>query len=717
MEGAELPGGVKITASKLRGVESYGMNCSARELGISADHSGIMILPEDAPVGVDFVDWYGIGDTVIDCEMTPNRPDCLSMTGVATEVSAILDEDTHIELPTIKHETAEKVADLVDVAIDDPEMCSRYTARVVKNVKIGPSPDWLARRVTAAGARTINNVVDVTNYVMFLTGQPLHAFDLGKLSVRDGKRHIVVRAAHEGEKLVTLDEQERTLTPDMAVITDDGKTPVCLAGVMGGLNSEIDEGTTDVLLEAACFDHGHISRTSRGLDLMSEASIRYERQVDPNACGDVSAIAAALFEECCGAEVCEGMVDVYPTPLANPVITLRPDRVRMLGGAPIEDDFMQKRLTRLGCTVERTGDDFTVTAPTNRPDLTREVDLIEEVVRLYGEGDIEPTLPAARNHAGGLTVEQQRLRKIGATLRACGLSETTTYCFAEAGDLERLGMSEEGRGIPVQIMNPLVADQSQMRRSIIPGLLRSVAYNLDHGTPNVQLYEMGRVFFGHEHKSAPDEPTYVSGVLCGQWDLDQWNIKYPELDFFDAKGAVEQLLAALRITKVRYKVADPDKYGWLQPGRAAEVLAQGELLGWVGNIHPASLKNFGIDKPVVAFELSVAALLRLAQRELPYEEVPTLPGVDVDLALVVDEKVTCEMVMQRLKSAGGKLLRDVRLFDVYRDPVRVGVGKKSMAFTLTYRADDHTLTSEEVEKAHAKLVTKVMKSTGGEVRS
>ena len=717
MEGAELPGGVKITASKLRGVESCGMNCSARELGISGDHSGIMVLPENAPVGVDFVDWYGIGDTVIDCEMTPNRPDCLSMTGVATEVSAILDEDTHIELPAIQHETAEKAADLVDVAIDNPEMCSRYTARVVKNVKIGPSPDWLARRVTAAGARTINNVVDVTNYVMFLTGQPLHAFDLGKLTERDGKRHIVVRAARDGERLVTLDEQERTLTPDMAVITDDGKTPVCLAGVMGGLNSEIDEGTTDVLLEAACFDHGHISRTSRGLDLMSEASIRYERQVDPNACGDVSAIAAALFEECCGAEVCEGMVDVYPTPLANPVITLRPDRVRMLAGAPIEDDFMAQRLTRLGCQVERTGDVFTVTAPTNRPDLTREVDLIEEVVRLYGEGDIEPTLPAARNHAGGLTVEQQRLRKIGATLRACGLSETTTYCFAEPGDLERLGMSEEGRGIPVQIMNPLVADQSEMRRSIIPGLLRSVAYNLDHGTPNVQLYEMGRVFYAHEHKSAPDEPTYVSGVLCGSWDLDQWNMKYPSLDFFDAKGVVEQLLAALRITKVRYKVADPEKYGWLQPGRAAEVLAQGELLGWVGNIHPASLKKFDIDKPVIAFELSVAALLRLAQRELPYEEVPTLPGVDVDLALVVDEKITCEMVMQRLRSAGGKLLRDVHLFDVYRDPVRVGVGKKSMAFTLTYRADDHTLTSEEVEKAHGKLVTKVMKSTGGEVRS
>lgn len=718
MIGAVLPGDFKIKKSKLRGVESCGMNCSARELGLGDDHDGIIILPKDAPVGMDYTDYLGMSDTVIDCEITPNRPDCLSMTGMAVEVAAMYDEDTHIELPSVKSEQGPDVHDLVDVTIDDPELCQRYTARVVRNVKIGPSPEWLARRVVAAGSRPINNVVDVTNYVMFLTGQPLHAFDLGKLTERDGRRHIVVRAAADGEKLETLDGVERTLTPDMAVITDDGKTPVALAGVMGGMNSEIDENTVDVLLESATFSSGHVSRTSRNLDLMSEASIRYERQVDGANCANVAEIAAALFEECCGAEVCPGTVDVYPLVVPAPVIDFRPARARMLCGAQIPDEFMVARLSRLGCSIERVDDEhLTVTAPTNRPDLTREVDLIEEVCRLWGEGDIEPTLPAARNHAGGLTVEQKRIRLIGQTLRACGLSETSTYCFADPNDLVSLGITEEGRGIPVKIINPLVADQSEMRRSMLPGLVRSVAYNLDHGVPNVALYEIGRVFFGHESKSQPDEPTYVCGVLAGKRADDAWNSKFPDYDFFDAKGAVEQLLSALRLTKVRFKVADAQRYPWLQPGRAAEVLSQGEVLGWVGNIHPASLQKVGVDVPVVAFELSVEALLRLAVRELPYVDVPTLPGVTHDLAIVVDESVTYEQLVQRIGSAGGKLLADVRLFDVYRDPVRVGKGKKSMAFSLTYRAADRTLTSEEVEKAHEKLVNKVLRATGGEVRS
>ena len=718
MIGAVLPGDFKIKKSKLRGVESCGMNCSARELGLGDDHDGIIILPKDAPVGMDYTDYLGMSDTVIDCEITPNRPDCLSMTGMAVEVAAMYDEDTHIELPSVKSEQGPDAHDLVDVTIDDPELCQRYTARVVRNVKIGPSPEWLARRVVAAGSRPINNVVDVTNYVMFLTGQPLHAFDLGKLTERDGRRHIVVRAAADGEKLETLDGVERTLTPDMAVITDDGKTPVALAGVMGGMNSEIDENTVDVLLESATFSSGHVSRTSRNLDLMSEASIRYERQVAGANCANVAEIAAALFEECCRAEVCPGIVEVYPLVVPAPVIDFRPARARMLCGAQIPDEFMVARLSRLGCSIERVDDEhLTVTAPTNRPDLTREVDLIEEVCRLWGEGDIEPTLPAARNHAGGLTVEQKRIRLIGQTLRACGLSETSTYCFADPNDLVSLGITEEGRGIPVKIINPLVADQSEMRRSMLPGLVRSVAYNLDHGVPNVALYEIGRVFFGHESKSQPDEPTYVCGVLAGKRADDAWNSKFPDYDFFDAKGAVEQLLSALRLTKIRFKVADAQRYPWLQPGRAAEVLSQGEVLGWVGNIHPANLQKVGVDVPVVAFELSVEALLRLAVRELPYVDVPTLPGVTHDLAIVVDESVTYEQLVQRIGSAGGKLLADVHLFDVYRDPVRVGKGKKSMAFSLTYRAADRTLTSEEVEKAHEKLVNKVLRATGGEVRS
>ena len=718
MIGAHLPGDVKIKKSKLRGVESYGMNCSERELGLGSDHSGIMILPEDAPVGVDFTDYYGISDTVVDCEITPNRPDCLSMEGMAVETSAIFDEDTHITEPQIKSEIATRAEDLVDVTIADSALCQRYVARVVKNVKIGPSPEWLARRVEAAGSRTINNVVDVTNYVMYLTGQPLHAFDLNKLGVRDGKRHIVIRAAEDGEKVTTLDHTDRDLTSDMIVITDDGKTPVALAGVMGGLNSEIDANTTDVLLESACFDKGHISRTSRNLDLMSEASIRFERQVDAAACSRIADIAAALFEECCGAEVCTGKVDNYPAPVEPAHIHLRTQRVCALSGADIEPDFMAQRLRRLGCAVTPAEDGFDVVAPTNRPDLTREVDLIEEILRLWGEDEVEATLPAARNHAGGLTVDQQRIRKIGATLRALGLSETQTYNFADARDLERLHMSEKGRGIPVQIINPLVADQSQMRRSMLPGLLRSVEYNISHGEKNIALYEIGRVFFGHEHKSQPDEPRFVCGVMSGAWDDDQWNRKYPKLNFFDAKGVVQELLKALRITKVRYKVADQEEYGWLQPGCAAEIYAHGgELIGWVGNIHPEVLQNFEVEQDVVAFELSVEALLRLAKRELPYQEVPTLPGVSVDLAIVVDEDVTAETVEQRIQSAGGKLLADVRLFDVFRDKQRVGEGKKSLAFSLTYRAADHTLTSDEVEKAHDRLVKKVMRAVNGEVRS
>ena len=717
MIGAVLPGDFKIKKSKLRGIESYGMNCSSRELGLGDDQSGIMILPEDAPIGVPLTDYLGMSDVVLDCEITPNRPDCLSMTGMAVEVSAMYDIDTHIELPSVTSESGQNASDQVDVTVADPELCSRYTARVVRNVKIGPSPKWLARRVTACGGRSINNVVDVTNYVMYLTGQPLHAFDLGKLTKEDGKYHIVVRAAKDGEHIVTLDGEDRELTSDMTVITDNGKTPIALAGVMGGMDSEITENTVDVLLESAVFDNGHISRTSRNLDLMSEASIRYERLVDPNGCASVADIAAALFEECCGTEVCPGIVDVYPKVKEAVTIALRPERVCALAGAQIPEGFMVSRLTRLGCKVTPADDgNLSVVAPTNRPDLTREVDLIEEIVRLWGEGDIEATLPAARNHAGGLTLEQRQIRKIGRTLRSLGLNETKSYLFASPDDLSKLGMSEEGRGVPVKVISPLVADQSEMRRSIVPGLLRSIAYNLAHGVFNIAMYELGRVLFGHKDKSQPDEPRYVCGVLVGRPADDTWNAKYLAYDFFDAKGIVEGLLEALRIPKVRFRVAEPEQYGWLQPGRAAEILAGSETIGWVGNIHPLSLQNFDIEVPVIAFEISVASLLRLSQKDLPIVEPPTYPGISIDLAIVVDESVTAEQLVQRLKSAGGKLLCDIRLFDVYRDTLRVGKGKKSMAFSLTYRADDRTLTSEEVEKTHAKLVEKVLRSTGGEIR-
>ena len=716
MIGAVLPGDVKIKKSKLRGVVSMGMNCSARELGIGGDHSGIMILPEDAPVGMPFGEYYGSSDTVLDCEITPNRPDCLSMIGMARETGAIFDRDYHVELPSIKVETGRATADELTVAIADEGLCDRYVARIVRNVKVGPSPDWMVKRLNSLGIRPHNNIVDITNYVMMLTGQPLHAFDLSTFVERDGKRSVVVRAAKQDEEFQTLDGENRVLDAGMGLITD-GERPVALAGVMGGMDSEITDDTVDVMVESACFNAGRTSHTSRDLSLISDASIRFERQVDETGCVDVANVTCALIEELAAGEVAPGYVDVYPAPKTIAPITLRYQRILDICGAPIERDFVERSLTRLGCTVESEGSDFQVTPPSFRPDLPREIDLIEEVLRLWGMGRVEATIPAAKNHIGGLTREQKLTRKVGQILRACGLNETTTFGFAAPGDLEKIHMSADGRGCPVVLMNPLVAEQTEMRRSLLPGLLQSVAYNEAHGTANVHLYEIGSLFHGRENASLPRETQSVAGVLTGSWSDQTWNNTVDKLRFFAGKGIVEELLEQLRLPKVRFRVAEGEGYEFLQPGRAAEVLSGGTVLGWVGEIHPEAREAMDIDQIVVAFELDLDKLIKGAHNQENYHEFSPFPAVQHDLAIVVPDEVTCEDLLQRITSAGGKLLENVRLFDVYRDPVRVGIGKKSMAFSLTYRSDDHTLTSDEVERAHSKIVTKVCKATGGEVRS
>lgn len=716
MIGAELPGGIKIKKSKLRGVASFGMNCSARELGIGGDHAGIMILPEDAPVGMPFGEYYGSSDTVLDCEITPNRPDCLSMIGMARETGAIFDRDYHVELPAIKSETGRATADEISVEIADEGLCDRYVARIVRNVKVGPSPDWMVKRLSGLGIRPHNNIVDITNYVMMLTGQPLHAFDLSTFAEHDGRRSVVVRAAKQDETFQTLDGEKRVLDAGMGLITD-GERPVALAGVMGGMDSEITDASVDVLVESACFNAGRTSHTSRDLSLISDASIRFERQVDETGCVDVANVACALIEELAGGEVAPGYVDVYPAPKTIDSITLRYQRVLDICGAPIERDFVVRSLTRLGCTVEEAGEDYLVTPPSFRPDLPREIDLIEEVLRLWGMGRVEATIPAAKNHIGGLTHEQQLTRKVGQILRACGLNETTTFGFAAPGDLEKIHMSADGRGVPVVLMNPLVAEQTEMRRSLLPGLLQSVAYNEAHGTTNVHLYEIGTLFHGRENASLPRETQSVAGVLTGFWTDQTWNNTVDKLRFFAGKGIVEELLEQLRVPKVRFRVAEGEGYDFLQPGRAAEVLSGGTVLGWVGEIHPEAREAMDIDQIVVAFELDLDKLIKGAHNQENYHEFSPFPAVQHDLAIVVPDEVACEDLLQRITSAGGKLLESVRLFDVYRDPIRVGVGKKSMAFSLTYRSDDHTLTSDEVERAHGKIVTKLCKATGGEVRS
>ena len=727
--GAVLPGDFKIKKSKLRGVASAGMCCSCRELGLGADHEGIWILPEDAPVGMPFADYAKLSDTVLDLEITPNRPDCLSVAGFAREVGAMYQRDWTNPLAEMAAKLAPAadgapVDEAVSVTIDDPTRCPRYTARVIRGCKVGPSPDWMVERLAAIGQRSINNIVDVTNYILVLLGQPLHAFDLDKLTGEDGRARIVIRAAEDGEELTTLDGEKRTLTSDMTVIATPEQGAVALAGVMGGLETEVTDGTVNILLEAATFEAGRTSRTSRNLGLISESSLRYERGVDDHGIEERSAAAAALIVEVAGGTVSAastndaGIVDEWPL-VSEPIdLAFRIPRFCAMMGADIPRAFIIDTLERLGCEVAdgADADTLAVVAPTFRPDLVREIDLYEEVLRLWGMDRIPATLPGGRERVGTRTQAEHVLDTINRALRASGLNETMTYSFAEPGDLERLRMPADGLGEPVELINPLNADQSVMRQSIIPGLLRSVAYNQSRGVKNVQLYETGVVFYAHEGKKQPKEKRKVAAVLAGAMRDAGWNDAPAAFDFFDGKGAVENLARELALPKLRFKALAADEVPHLQPGRAAAVLSGGTELGWVGELHPLAVDAFEADAPVVAFELDVDALVKASRPARDYRDVPTFPAVSMDVAFVVDEAVTCEKIMQCMTSAGGKLLEDARLFDVYRDEERVGAGKKSMAFALTYRAPDRTLTSEEVDKAHDRLVKKVAGATGAEVR-
>lgn len=716
--GAVLPGDFKIKKAKKRGVFSWGMNCSECELGMGGDREGIMILPEDAPVGVPFSEYMKLADTVLDLEITPNRPDCLSMVGMAREVGAMY--RVPVTLPLFELEEDESLAptsSCVEVQIADAARSKRYAARVIEDVKVGPSPDWLVERVTAAGARLVNNVVDVTNYILFLFGQPLHAFDFDRVKDSDGVARISVRPALDGEVLVTLDGEKRVLEPDMTVIDASGRA-VALAGVMGGVETEISDETTTVLLETATFDRSHTSRTSRNLGLISESSLRYERGVDDNPVLDYAAMAAQLLAEVSGGRVRPGAVDVWPVRTEPVELAFRVDRFRSMMGIDVPVADIADILERLDCEVEslEVPDVLHVTAPTSRPDLAREIDLYEEVLRLQGMDRVEPTLPASPGRVGHRTDAQKLLALINDSMRASGLNETMTYSFADPVEIERMRMGSLGAGQPVELLNPMNAEQSVMRRSIVPGLVRSVAYNQNHGVKNVQLYETGTVFFAHEGRKSPKEKQRVAGVLAGAMAEKGWNRPEVAFDFFDGKGVVENLLRELAVPKARFKALAAEDAPWLQPGRGAEVLSGGTKLGWVGELHPLAVGACEAQAPIAAFELDLDALAARARPARDYVDVPAFPEVLMDVAFVVDEDVTDERMVQCITSAGGKLLADVRLFDVYRDEERVGAGRKSLAYALTYRADGRTLTSEEVEKAQARIVAKVGKATGAEVR-
>lgn len=599
------------------------------------------------------------------------------------------------------------------MTIEDEELCPRYTARVIRGVKVGPSPTWLAEKVGAAGARSINNVVDITNLILFELGQPLHAFDLSKLATDEkGRADIVVRRAAAGERMTTLDGVARELDSDMLVIADRSGA-VALAGVMGGEETEVSDATVDVLLESACFAPRSISRTSRSLGLVSEASMRFERTVDRTGC--VSAIdrAAALLVEVAGGEVLSGVVDVYPRPLDRVELHVGQETVARVTGADISASESERILTALGCDVTAVEGGHTVLVPTFRPDLEREIDLVEEVLRVWGMERVEATLPGGRQRIGGLTQQQVGRVRIGRVLRAAGLNETMTYSFTDPTDAERAAMPLPDDELPVELLNPMSGEQAVLRRSLLPGLLRSVGYNQRRGVTDVHLYELGTVFRTSAGRKQPKERMHVAGVLSGAWNAPEWNAPAVKLDFFDGKGILEVLMRELAVDRFRVREATLEH---LQPGRTAEIMVGGEAIGWLGEVHPTVLERFEVQPTVVAFELDVDRLLRASREVRPFVDVPRFPAVEADVALVVPEAVTAEKVEQVMRSAGGKLLDGVRLFDVYRG-AGIETGMKSMAFALSYRAGDRTLTAEEVESAHERLVRKVTGAVGGTLRS
>lgn len=708
LPGAVLPNGAEIRASKIRGLTSEGMMCSAAELELGKDSSGILILPPTATVGAPVSQALELEDWLLELEVTPNRPDCLGVVGLAREVAVIT--GGKLKIPKVKLiENGDFTKAQVEVEIKDPDLCSRYVARLVKEVKIDPSPIWLARRLDAIGVRPINNVVDVTNYVMMETGQPLHAFDFDLIK---GNK-IIVRRAKPKEVLVTIDHVKRSLDQEMLIIAD-AKHPLALAGVMGGFDSEISEQTTTVLLESANFLATNIMRTSRSLGLISESSYRFEKGVDIGGCLYAADRAAQLISEIAGAVIQKGAVDNYPRPRQPRKLPLRPTRVNKVLGTELAPKRMANILSglELKTRFEAKTKNWAVTVPTFRIDLEREIDLIEEIARVYGLNNIPSTLPLSTESERGLTLAQRQRQDLHRFLTAAGLCEVINYSFMGAADLDRLQLpGDHPWRRAVKLANPLSDEQAWLRTSLLPGLIHTVCYNLNRGQNQVQIFEMGRVFFASK-QALPNEMLEVGGALTGKWQPAQWYGGSREIDFFDAKGIMETIAGKIRLLDFDIRTA---LHPCLHPGAAAEVLAEGEVIGFLGELHPDVQSAYDIKQKTFVFQLNTDKLLQHITSVREIKELPRYPGIELDLALVVDEKIANAQVEALIRESGGGLLKEVRLFDLYRGP-SLPRGKKSLAYSLIYRSDKRTLTDDEVDKIHQRVIHRAFQELGATLR-
>lgn len=725
LPGAVLPKGIKIEKTKIRGVESEGMMCSESELGLKDVSEGIIILPQDLAIGKDFIESMGLNDTILNVNVTPNRPDCLSILGVAREAGAITKKSLKLS-KTKTDEQGKDIKKLISVSIEEPSLCRRYSARVVENVKVAPSPDWLKRRLETVGFRPINNVVDVTNYVMIEYGHPLHAFDYELVS----DKRIVVRRAQENEKMQTLDGVERTLTSDMLVIADANK-PIALAGIMGGKESEINDSTINILLESAYFEPACIRKTSKTLGLSTESSYRFERGADIEGVTKALDKAAQMIKELAGGDIANGIIDKYPRPHKRVIIKVRLSRINKLLGTELMKEEVEDCFKRLHIdfTAEnasgkkkqraktpnpelRTPDfSWNVTPPSFRVDILREVDIIEEIARIYGYENIQTTLPTAGLSAAKSAEVDLIRQKVRDILTNNGFLEAINYSFVSE-DLFKVTAADAKNSL--NLLNPLTEEQSIMRQSLIPSLLQNLRYNLHHNNRDIRIFEIGRVFVPGSEET--DEREKISGLISGLRYGERWNVVKDILDFYDIKGALEQILTGLgvRLSAISYQPSAAN-YQYLHPGKMCVFAVNNTAVGAAGEIHPDIMQRLDIKQPAYVFELDMNAIAATQYGQKKYIPLPWYPVIIRDAAMILDKDIPFQELYISVKGLKSKLLEEVNVFDVYYGG-HIPDGKVSIAMRFIYRSDERTLTDDEVNEAHSAILENLKHKFGIEVR-
>ena len=708
--GAVIPGGYTIKSTTLRGEKSEGMLCSEAELEIGDDASGILQMPADMALGRPLQEALDLGDTVLDIGITPNRSDCLSMIGIAREAAALTGKK--MKMPDVKvRESAQDVSLLSSVTIEDADLCPRYTARLIQNVTIGGTPVWMKTRLEAAGLRAINNVVDVTNFVMLEMGQPLHAFDFRFLE--EGR--IVVRKSKPGEEFISLDEKSRLL-PENTLLICDGKKPVAIAGIMGGLNSEVKEDTRTILLESAYFNPASIRRSSRRLGMPTDAAFRFERGIDPE--GVVRALdrAAQLIAELSGGEVCRNYLDEYPAKIkAVENIPLRMDRVRQVIGARVPAREAVRILKSIGMALRREGKGaYRVTPPSFRVDIEREIDLIEEIARLYGYDRVPSTLPSVSVSEAETVPRLALEERIRQLMTGAGYSEIINYSFSSPDSAEALGLSpEDERRRFVVIKNPLTEDQSIMRTTLAYGLLETLKKNLRNASFNLKLFEIGRTFFKRHDGELPEERNILAALAAGKVSDDLWGSKV-SVDFYDLKGSLENIFQDLKLDSCRCRTETSEPF--LHPGQSCGVYIGDVRVGFLGKAHPEVLKKMDIRSDAYLFEINLDLLGKQTGRRIRYRELSKFPAVQRDVAFVVPESMESEKMLEIVLSQHEDLLENVSIFDIYS-----GKGleerTKSLGLRFSYRALDRTLTDAEINSIHNRIVQNTVQQTGAKIRA